>query len=134
LAYQEPAQLQAYARSRWTAAPPVLLTQRLRIALSRSSARSVTMVADALASDDILTSDIDLFEQTVDSATASRALIRMHATLIEGASRKVRVQRTFRIDIACPSVDAPGAVRGLRSAADALIGELIDWIAVSTRA
>ena len=133
LAYRDPAQLQAYSRSRWTAPPAVLVTQRLRIALSQSSERGVTMASDALGGNPLVRVGIDAFEQMVDSANSSRAIVTMHASLVD-ASRKLQAQRALRIERPCPSVDARGAVRGLLQATDASIAEVIGWLAATMRA
>ena len=87
------------------------------------------MVADGVPTDRVLKTSLEAFEQQVQSATASQAMVSMRALLIDGKSRVLIGQRLFRVEEACPSVDAEGAVRGLRTATDRAVGELIAWLA-----
>jgi cholesterol transport system auxiliary component len=128
LAEGDAARLRAYSLSRWTAPPPALLTQRLRGALSGPAARGLAMVADGVPTDRVLKVGLEAFEQRVHSASASRSVVSLRSLLIDGRTREVIAQRSFRVEEPCPSVDAEGAVLGLRTATDRVIGELIDWL------
>jgi cholesterol transport system auxiliary component len=133
LTYRDAAQLQAYSLSRWAASPAALLTQRLRAALSVPAEKGLAMVADGVPTDRILKVSLEAFEQQVQSATASQAVVSMRSILIDGKTRALIGQRSFRVEEACPSVDAEGAVRGLRTATDRAVGELIAWLASAIR-
>ena len=133
LAYRDPAQLHAYSRSRWTASPATLLTQRLRLALSGSAERGITMAADGVPSEHLLRAELDAFEQVVQSHTSSHALVRVRASLIDATARSLRAQCSFSVERPCPNVDAEGAVHALRNATDGLIAEMIEWLAALTR-
>lgn len=133
LAYRDPAQLHAYALSRWTESPAALMTRRLRAALSAPAERGLVMVSDGVPTDHVVKVSLEAFEQWVDSATSSRAVIEARALLIDGTSRAFRGQRLFRAEEKCPSVDAQGAVRALRIAADRTIVDLVDWLAATGR-
>lgn len=133
LTYRDAAQLQAYSLSRWTASPAALLTQRLRTALSVPAEQGLAMVADGVPTDRVLKVSLESFEQQVQSATASRAVLSMRALLIDGKTRALTGQRSFRAEEACPSVDAEGAVRGLRAATDRAVGDVIVWLASAMR-
>lgn len=133
LLYRDAARLHAYGLSRWTASPAVLLTQRLRAALSLPAQGGLAMAADGVPTDRVLKVGLDAFEQHVESATVSRAVMAMHVLLVDGRTRGLIGQRSFRIEEPCPSVDAGGAVHGLRAASDRGIVELIDWLAATGR-
>jgi len=133
LAYRETAQLQAYTQSRWTESAAALMTARLRRALNASTERGVTMVADGVPTDHVLKVSLDTFEQWVQSPSASRAVVDMRAVLIDGKSRSLQASYTFRLEEPCPSVDAEGAVRALRTASDRTIAALIEWLATAGR-
>lgn len=133
LAYRDAAQLQAYALSRWTESPAALVTRRLRRALSAPAEHGLAMVADGIPTDHVVKVSLEAFEQWVQSPSASRAVVDMRVLLIDGRSRALQAQRAFRLEEACPSVDAEGAVRALRTACDQAIAALIEWLAVASR-
>lgn len=133
LAQRDMAQLQAYSLSRWTESPAALITRRLRYALRGPAERGLAMVADGVSTDHVLKVSLEAFEQWVQSPSSSRAVVDMRALLIDGKSRALRDQGTFRLEEPCPSVDAEGAVRALRTASDRAIAAMIEWIAAASR-
>jgi cholesterol transport system auxiliary component len=133
LTYQEPAQLQAYSLSRWVASPAVLITQRLRLALTAPAARGLTMLADGVPSELVLKIDLSAFEQQVRSPTQSHVVVGMHASLVDAAPRVLRAQQHFGVEQACASVDAQGAVGALRLATDRAIVMIVEWLATASR-
>jgi len=132
LIYQDAAQLMPYSRSRWAAAPPVLLGQRLRLALGQAAERGVVAVADGVRSDYVLRVELDAFEHLLDSANAGRVSLRLRASLIGSPERSLRAQRAFSAERVSDSADARGAVRALGAASDQVIDELIAWIVQET--
>jgi len=133
LTYQEPAQLQAYSRSRWIASPAVLITQRLRLALTAPAEHGLTMVADGVPSELVLKVNLSAFEQQVRSPTQSHAVVGLHASLVDAGARVLRAQKQFSAEQLCPSVDAQGAVGALRIATDRAIVMIIEWLATASR-
>jgi cholesterol transport system auxiliary component len=133
LMYRDPARLQAYALSRWTASPALLVTQRLRSALGASADGGVAMLADGAATDHVLKVGLESFEQLVQSANSSQAVVVMRALLLDGKTRDLRGQQVFRTQEPCPSVDAEGAVRALKPASDRAVAALVDWLAAAGR-
>jgi len=133
LVYRDAAQLQAYALSRWTESPAALMTRRLRRALSGPAEGGLAMVADGIPTDHVVKVSLEAFEQWVQSPSASRAVVDLRVLLIDGKSRALRGQHVFRLEESCPSVDAEGAVRALRTASDRAIAALIEWLAVASR-
>ena len=132
LAYGDPAQLRPYSLSRWAAPPADLITQRLRLALGRTSGNGFSMAADGIATDHLLRVHLEAFEQVVDSPSSSRAVARMAAS-IAGPERRLRAQRQFEAQRPCASVDAAGSVHALTAATDALIAQIVAWLATETR-
>ena len=129
LAYRDPARLQAYSLSRWIAPPAMLVTQRLRVALSVAVERGVTMSADGQPTERLLKVELDAFEQVVQAPNSSHALVRTRASLMNAGDRRLRAQRSFGVEEVCPSVDAEGAVIALRRATDTLLAEMLEWLA-----
>jgi cholesterol transport system auxiliary component len=130
LAYEDPARLQPYALSRWAAPPAELVAQRLRYALAQAARNGFSLATDGPAADLVLRVHVEAFEQVVDTPQASRALARVLARL-HGADRKLRAQRFFQAEQPCPSVDAVGCVHALIGATDAMIAELLGWLAAA---
>ena len=132
LAYRDGAQVQPYSRARWAAAPAALVQQRLRQAFGASAERGVSALSDGVRSAFILRVELDSFVQVIESPEAARGIVRLRASLIDAAERSLRAQRTFEAERPAPSVDAPGAVRSLGVATDAVIAQLIEWTARET--
>jgi cholesterol transport system auxiliary component len=127
LSYQDAARPQAYAHSRWSAPPAQLLTQRAR---SRFAAASTGVVPgeDGTRADYVLRIELEDFSQSFDAVKQSRVSARARATLVRLADRTLLAQRTFAV-VREAEPDAPGAVRALAEAADAMIEEMLAWIA-----
>jgi cholesterol transport system auxiliary component len=131
LTYRDGARVEPYAHSRWSAPPAELFTQRLRHALGDAGGKRFSMATEGLASDYALRIHLEAFEQVVDAPAQCRGVARARASLA-GADRRLRAQRLFQAERACPSVDAPGAVRALGAAADALVADIVQWVAQET--
>jgi cholesterol transport system auxiliary component len=131
LAYVDAAQVRAYSLSRWAAAPPELMTQRLREALGQAAGNGFGMASDGLAADRLLRVHLEAFEQVLDTPSRSRGLVRMRARL-SSAERKHRGQRLFQAEQPCTSADAAGSVHALRAAADIAIAQIVEWIALES--
>jgi cholesterol transport system auxiliary component len=130
LAYEDGTRLHPYALSRWAAPPAELVGQRLRYALAQAARNGFSLATDGTASDLVLRVHLEAFEQVVDTPQSSRAVARVLARL-HGADRRLRAQRFFQAEQPCPSVDAAGAVHALIPATDALIAELLGWLAAA---
>jgi cholesterol transport system auxiliary component len=128
LTYQDAAQINPYSRSRWVAAPPVLVAQRLQLALAR--AVDGTPAGNAKSDARVLTLRIaiDTFEQLIDSPQSARGVVRMRVTLFNGVDRRPHAQRVIAMERVSETVDAEGAVRAISAATDASIAELLAWL------
>jgi ABC-type uncharacterized transport system auxiliary subunit len=119
--------------SRWAAPPAELIAQRLRFALAHAARNGFSMAADGLPIDQVLRVHLEAFEQVVDTPQASRGVARVLARLTS-AERRARAQRLFQSEQPCESVDAAGSVHALIAATDALIAQMLPWVASETRA
>lgn len=128
LAYADAQALKPYASSRWAMAPTQLLTQRLKQRLAMQG--GVVSSGDALSAL-LLKTELEQFDQVFDTASASRGVVRLRATLIK--DRRLLAQRTFIVTRDAPSADAQGGVQALGAASDAMLGELAAWVAEYAR-
>ena len=131
LNYQDAARQQAYANSRWAAAPAALLTQRLRGRLAADSDGGVMGVGDSARADYTLRVELEDFSQVFDAADASRAVAVARASLVSVAKRTLLAQKSFTVERAAASPDAGGGVRALASAGDEMIEAVATWTAAS---
>ncbi|MDO8286634.1 MAG: ABC-type transport auxiliary lipoprotein family protein [Rhodoferax sp.] len=131
LAYSDAQQLRPYAHARWSMSPSQLLRQRLREQLSLhrpvlNAAQGVVVGKPAMN----LHLDLDEFSHLFDSAQQSSGLVRVRATLGQGGEgvERLLAQRSFVVQRPATSADAPGGVRALTQATDALIEEIALWL------
>jgi len=128
LAYDDANQVQAYAQSRWVAAPASLLSQRLRERLPLALSPGIARADENLASDYLLRVELDEFSQVFDTPQTSHALLRARATLIDSRRHELVAQRVFEVQRPALSPNALGAAHGLRDAVDQFISELLHWM------
>lgn len=133
LAYDDAARLRPYSLSRWAAPPAELVAQRLRFALAQAARNGFSMASDGQPIDQLLRVHLEAFEQVVDTPQASRGVARVLARLTS-AERRARAQRLFQSEQPCGSVDAAGSVHALITATDALIAQILPWVAAEARA
>lgn len=134
LGYADANELRPYGQSRWSLAPAQLLRQRLRDALA--TRRTVLDPQDSatIARSEIrpqtLRISLEEFTQYFESPASSAGLVRLRATLTQGTPGGDRVlgQRTFTARLPAPSADAPGGVKALSAASDAIVAELVAWV------
>lgn len=131
LAYSDAQQLRPYALARWSMAPAQLLRQRLREHLGQR--RAVLNAAQGMVADKpamVLHLELDEFSQLFDTAQQSSGLVRLRATLAQGGqgAERLLAQRSFIVQRPAASADAPGGVRALTEATDAVIAELAQWL------
>ncbi|VVE09841.1 ABC transporter [Pandoraea pneumonica] len=117
-------QARVYANSRWLASPARLFGDRLRVALAVD--RPVLAAGDPTAAP-ALRVELDEFAQYFDSATASRGVVQIRATLFDGP--KLLAQTTLRAQAPAATADAAGGARALAVASDAVQTQLIQWLA-----
>ena len=135
LSYADANELRPYGQSRWSVAPNQLVYQRLRDALALrrtvlNREESATLARTAGRVPRTLRVSLDEFSHYFESPTQSAGLVRLRATLIQSAAGgdSVLAQRSFMVQRPAPSTDAPGGVKALVAASDAVIAELVTWV------
>jgi cholesterol transport system auxiliary component len=135
LGYADANELRPYGQSRWSLPPAQLLRQRLRDALAERRTvlgpeESATLARAQGKVPDTLRISLDEFSHYFESAGSSVGLVRLRATLIRGGSGGDRVvgQRTFTVRRPAPSANAPGGVKALAAATDAVVAEVVQWV------
>ncbi|MBL0425376.1 ABC-type transport auxiliary lipoprotein family protein [Ramlibacter alkalitolerans] len=135
LGYDDPNELRPYAYARWSAPPGQLLRQRLRDVLGRErpvldSAAGAALVRRGGSPPPVLRVELEEFSQLFESPTASQGVLRLRCTLLEntGGGERLLAQRSFNVQRAAPSADAPGGVRALAAATDAAAQDIAAWL------
>lgn len=127
LAYRDPRAVFSYATGRWVAPPNSLLTSRLKSALGGGA--GVASPADAIRAGCTARVSLDDFSQTFDSAQASHVTVRARATLVGNDGKTLISQQVFGGDRPTQTADLAGAVAALGASGDALVGDIVTWLA-----
>ncbi len=125
-----PAQLRIYANSRWVMPPAALFTNRLKGRLADSS-RGAWSASDGLRAELTLRIDMEEFAQWFDGPTASRAVVRVRASLSSG--REPAQQKSFSVERPAVTPDAAGGAAALIAASDEAVAQIVDWVAAQKR-
>ncbi|QRX84101.1 ABC-type transport auxiliary lipoprotein family protein [Glaciimonas sp. PAMC28666] len=126
LAYANDLQLRPYANSRWTMSPSQLFSQRLKARFGQAGG-TVVSVSDGAINIPVLRIEMDDFSQTFDSASHSVVQITLRAAIFNG--RLLQGQKMFSRSAVAQTADAAGGARAFSTASDALIDDLMDWLA-----
>lgn len=114
-----------YANSRWSMPPPQLLGQRIKARLGQTGG-VVLSGSDGAVNVPLLRLEALDFSQRFGSPSQSDVHVGIKATVFNG--RVLVAQKTFHKQRPAPTPDAEGAARGLSSATDLLIADLINWL------
>ncbi|MDM0077591.1 ABC-type transport auxiliary lipoprotein family protein [Variovorax sp. J2P1-59] len=135
LGYADANELRPYGQSRWSQAPAQLVRQRVREALVVGHTvlgpeESATIARTEGRVPDTLRLSLEEFSHFFESPTSSAGLVRISATLIRSnpGGDRVLAQRTFTAQRPAPSHDAPGGVKALAAASDAVAADLVAWV------
>jgi cholesterol transport system auxiliary component len=133
--YADANELRPYGQSRWSLPPAQLLRERLRQGLSAGhmvfgAEDSAAAARSAGRAPDQLRVTLEEFSQVFLSPTQSVGLVRVSATLTRSnpAGERVVEQRNFVAQRPAPTNDAPGGVKALAAATDAVVAELVAWV------
>jgi len=128
LGYADAQQLRPYAQARWSMAPAQLLRQRVRAVLGQR--RSVFAPIDAPVPGTLtLRLELEEFSQHFDSATSSKAVLRLRATVgRSGFPARPLAQTSLVLAQPSTSPDAAGGARALAQASEALVQQLDTWL------
>jgi cholesterol transport system auxiliary component len=126
LSYANDQQARSYAHSRWTMPPTQLFAQRLKSRIAQAGGAALP-ASDGAANVPVLRIEADDFMQTFDTPAQSIAQVGMRAAVFNG--RTLVAQRTFIKQAPAPSPDAAGGARALATASDAVITDMMMWLA-----
>ncbi|HEY2254688.1 MAG TPA: ABC-type transport auxiliary lipoprotein family protein [Variovorax sp.] len=133
--YADANELRPYGLSLWSQPPAQLLRERLRQGLSAGHMvigpeDSAAVTRSAGHAPDQLRVTLEEFSQVFQSPDQSVGLVRLSATLTRsnpGGERMV-AQRSFAAQRPAPTSDAPGGVKALAAASDAVVAEIVTWV------
>lgn len=136
LNYSDSQQLRAYQNARWSLPPAQMVEQRLRMRLGlerpvlsgKDNVRPLLADRRSIAQ---LRVTVDEFSQVFDSASNSRALLRLSASLIgagESAGNQLLGQKVFTVEVPSNSADAAGGAQAMARAVDEATAQLSRWL------
>jgi len=126
LGYANEQQPRPYASNRWSMAPPQLLEQRLKARIAQTGGAIMPAGSGAL-NVPVLRVEADDFTQLFSAPAQSMGRVSVHAALFNG--RVLIAQKSFVKEAPAPSADAAGGAKALADASDALIDDMIRWLA-----
>lgn len=126
LSYANRQQTRPYANSRWSMPPAQLFGQRLKARIAQAGGM-VLSATDGAAGLPLLRLDVDDMMQNFDAASHSTAQLSLRASVLSG--RNLIAQKTFSRQAVAPSADAAGGAAALAAASDALIDDMLFWLA-----
>jgi cholesterol transport system auxiliary component len=121
LTYADSQRRHAYTTSRWAAQPAELLERFLQ-------RRIVFGQPDFTGPGCRLSLKLDELEQRFDAPQSSKLVLEAHAILLPLHGEAILSKRAFLIQQPAPSPDAQGGVVATRAAAEALAGEMAQWL------
>lgn len=135
LGYADANEVRPYGQSRWSQAPAQLFRQRLREALAATRPvlgpeESASMARTEGRVPDTLRITLEEFSHFFESPSNSVGLVRVNVTLMCTApgGDRVLAQRSFTAQKPAPSNDAPGGVKALAAASDAVVADIVAWV------
>lgn len=136
LGYADANEVHPYGQSRWSQPPAQLLRQRVRDALAADRTvlgpEESAMIARTQGRvPDTLRVSLEEFSHFFESPDKSAGWVRVNATLIRSnaGGDRVLAQRSFAARRPAPTNDAPGGVKALAAATDAVVADLVAWVA-----
>lgn len=126
LRYVNELQPHPYAHARWSMTPAQLLSQHLKSRIVQAGGVALETSAGTVDVP-VLRVAIDDFTQNFDSPGQSSAQLGLRASVFRG--RMLIAQKAFVRQAPAPSPDANGGAKALAMASDAVIGDLIGWLA-----
>jgi cholesterol transport system auxiliary component len=126
LAYANEQQPRQYSGSRWITPPAQLFEQRLKSWIGQEGNMVLSASAGAMRVP-VLQIEVDEFTQIFESPAQSAAHVTVRAAVIQ--NRILIAQQTFMKKLPAPTADAPGGVRALADASDAVIADMMRWLA-----
>jgi len=126
LAYANDQQMRSYANSRWTMPPARLFEQRLKARIAQSGG-AVLSQTDGASNLPLIRIDAEDFTHVFSSASNSNGQVAVRVSLMRG--RSLIAQKTFARQSAAITPDAVGGAVALAAASDAVITDVMSWLA-----
>jgi cholesterol transport system auxiliary component len=135
LAYANGQELRPYQSARWSQPPAQLVQQRLRARLGSQRALLGSQDSVSLPAQNLpvatLRVDVEEFSQVFDSATSSKGLVQLRASLIGAQTRVGNIllgQQVFTARVPAATADAAGGARALAAATDEALAQMNSWL------
>jgi cholesterol transport system auxiliary component len=126
LAYESARQPRPYAHSRWSMPPAQLFAQRLKSRISQAGGTLLSS-SDGATGIPVLHLDADEISQVFDSPERSAGMVAMRLSVLNG--RRLLGQKSFVRRMPAASADAAGGVEAIAVASDAVIADMLQWLA-----
>ena len=126
LNYASQHQPRPYANSRWSMPPAQLFAQRLKSRIVQGGG-TLLSASDGAAGVPVLRLEAEEFSQVFASAGQSDGLVAMRLSVLDG--RRLLGQKSFLRRAPAPSADVEGGVAALAAASDAVIADMLQWLA-----
>lgn len=135
LAYADERELRPYGLARWSAPPAQLVRQRLREVIGQE--RPVLTVDQSAVMERspgvvlrIVRIELEEFTHLFADARQSEGVVRLRATAFDSLASGEQLvgQRAFTARVPSPTPDAPGGVKALVAATDAIAVEMAEWL------
>lgn len=126
LNYENDQEPRSYAHSRWVMPPAQLVAQRVKARMAQAGG-VVLSASDGARNMPLLHIEVDDFTQNFDAPRQSVGRLALRASVFQ--EQMLIAQKSFFTQAPAPSADAGGGARALASASDAVIGEIMQWLA-----
>jgi cholesterol transport system auxiliary component len=126
LNYASQHQPRPYANSRWSMPPAQLFAQRLKSRIVQGGS-TLLSASDGAVGVPVLRLEAEEFSQVFTSANQSEGLVAMRLSVLDG--RRLLGQKSFLRRAPAPSADVEGGVAALAAASDAVIDDMLQWLA-----
>lgn len=126
LHYANQQQPRPYATNRWAMSPGQLLAQRVKLHIAQAGGIALS-AADGAANVPVLRLHVDDFSQHFRAPGMGSGRVAVRATVLRG--RSVIGQKSFEAEVADPAANAAGGAHALAAASDAVLADLIAWLA-----
>jgi len=126
LNYASQHQPRPYANSRWSMPPAQLFGQRLKSRIVQGGG-TLLSAADGAVGVPVLRLEAEECSQVFTSAGQSEGLVAMRLSVLDG--RRLLGQKSFLRRAPAPSADVEGGVAALADASNAVITDMLQWLA-----
>lgn len=126
LAYANDQQPRTYAQHRWVLQPAMLFGQRLKARIAAAGGVAAS-AADGATNLSTLRIEADEFIHVFDAPDSSHGYISLRASVYN--DRTLLAQKSFAARSPAPTNDAGGGARALANASDAVISDIMTWLA-----